>query len=83
MPIVPGYTTTQEFYCPVCGHKYEHKTDFMIGLLPPFLPPPVTIPQRLAAKLVDFKTRYVNYECCQCKTKLIYDRKKKTIKIKK
>lgn len=77
MPIVPGYTTTQEFYCPVCGHKYESKQYFS-GFLPP-----ITITQKLVEKLVDFKTRYVNYECCQCKTKLIYDRKKEIIKIKK
>lgn len=82
MPIADTPYKRDELYRPVCGHKYEHKTDFIIGFLPSLLPP-VTIPQRLAAKLVNLKTRYIDYECCQCKTKLIYDRKKEIIKIKK
>ena len=77
MPVVPGYMTTREFYCPVCGHKYE-TTQYFSGFWQP-----VTITQKLIKKIMDLKTRYINVECCQCKAKLIYDRKKETIKIKK
>lgn len=79
MPIAGTPYKRDELYCPICGYKYESKPYFIIG----FLPPPVTISQKLVKKLIDFKPRYVSYECCQCKTKLIYDRKKETIKIKK
>ncbi|MDE7302980.1 MAG: hypothetical protein K2N60_06645 [Oscillospiraceae bacterium] len=77
MPIVGTPYKRDEFYCPVCGYKYESKPYFS-GFWQP-----VTITQKLIETIMDLKTRYVNVECCQCKTKLIYDRKKETIKIKK
>lgn len=82
MPVIGTPYKKDELYCPVCGHKYESKPYFIVGLVGP-LPPPVTIPQKLVKNLIDFKPRYLNYECYQCKTKLIYDRKKEIIKIKK
>lgn len=68
MPV--GYVQ-DEICCPVCGHKLKsfHK---VVGMYPFIL-----------RKLLELSTRYVNFECCQCNAKLIYDTKKETIKIKK
>ncbi len=77
MPIVGMPYKKDELYCPVCGYKYE------------FVPytntsgiPNIRI-NFILKTMLKLNTRYVNYECQQCKTGLIYDRKKKTIKIKK
>lgn len=70
MPVVgiPG------IYCPVCGHK--NSMFVLYTNSGHVLPATIKV-------LLNICARHISFECEQCKTKLVYDRKKDIIKIKK
>lgn len=71
MPIV--FNSEPVIYCPVCGLMREPKYYRDVSMVPGVNP--------ISKKI--FEHRCIAFECKQCKTNLIYDTKKKTIKIKK
>lgn len=71
MPIV--IKSEPVVHCPVCGLMRKPVYYRDISVIPGINP--------IIKKI--FEHRYIAFECEQCKTKLIYDTKKETIKIKK
>lgn len=60
-------------YCPVCGFKRDpnnHKDAMVITGIDPIINGTAD-------------SRYISFECVQCKTKLVYDTKEETIRIRK
>lgn len=77
MPVVGLPYKRYEIYCPVCGYKYISEP--YIEYVDSFHP----IIVKVVEHTLKSSTRYINFECERCKTKLVYDRKRSTIKIKK
>lgn len=73
MPIVVN--SEHVIYYPVCGHMHRYNGIIQSPIMYPLI-------VKIALK-INSNDRYINFECEQCKTKLIYDTKKETIKIKK
>ncbi len=60
-------------YCPVCGYKREPNHYKDVSVIPGI--------DSIIRDAAD--SRYIAFECAKCKTKLVYDTKEETIKIKK
>ncbi len=60
-------------YCPVCGFKRDPNNYIDVTVIAGIDP--------IIKGCAD--SRCISFECVQCKTKLVYDTKEETIKIKK